>query len=76
MAYSKGAFRSETGRTRAQTRTRHGDTTSPTQRPQSDAGRAGQRTHAHRTIDSLHTRVSWGGAKGAPRGTIHTVQVH
>ena len=33
MDYSKGAFRSETGRTRAQTRTRHGDTTSPTQRP-------------------------------------------
>ena len=75
MDYSKGAFRSETGRTRAQTRTHHGKATSPTQRPRSDAGRAGQRTHAHHTIDSLHARVSWGGAKGAPQST-NTVLVY
>ena len=32
MDYSKGAFRSETGRTRAQTRTHHGKATSPARR--------------------------------------------
>ena len=49
--------------TRADTHT-HGSTTSPTQRPRSDAGRAGQRTHAYCTIDKPSPACVLGRRKG------------